>query len=102
MRENWLNPPEWAVCVSEVVSGYPDRILPQQEHANELKKRTLINLYNSRQKGKAQWLDDLHLELDAAVAASYGWQDYSPDMTDEEIIRRLLALNLSRSATNNN
>lgn len=82
--------------------GYPDRILPRQEHTNELKKRTLINLYNSRHKGKAQWLDDLHLELDAAVAASYGWEDYSPEMTDEEIIRRLLALNLSRSANNNN
>ena len=31
---------------------------------------------------------------DAAVAAAYGWQDYSPAIPDEEILGRLLALNL--------
>jgi hypothetical protein len=35
---------------------------------------------------------------DAAVAKAYGWADYTPEMPDEEILRRLLALNLERAA----
>jgi len=38
-----------------------------------------------------------HSQLDATVTAAYGWTDYSPDMPDEEILKRLLALNLERS-----
>jgi len=34
------------------------------------------------------------LPLDAAVAAAYGWDDYTPDMPEDEILARLLALNL--------
>ncbi len=94
LRENWLNPPEWVERVPEVVPGYPDRIIPKPEHAAEIKKRTLTNLYNAR----PTWLDNAHKALDAAVAAAYGWDDYSPDMPDEEILRRLLALNLERAA----
>ena len=94
LRENWLNPPEWVERVPEVVPGFPDRIVPKPEHAAELKKRTLTNLYNQR----PAWLDNAHRVLDAAVAAAYGWADYGPDMPDEEILRRLLALNLERSA----
>jgi type II restriction/modification system DNA methylase subunit YeeA len=93
LRENWLNPPEWVDRVPEVVPGYPDRIIAKPEHAAELKKRTLTNLYNQR----PTWLDNAHKSLDAAVAAAYGWQDYTPDMPDAEILTRLLALNLSRS-----
>jgi hypothetical protein len=33
------------------------------------------------------------------VAAAYGWTDYTPAMPDEEILQRLLALNLERSAS---
>jgi type II restriction/modification system DNA methylase subunit YeeA len=94
LRENWLNPPEWVDRVPEVVPGYPDRIIPRAEHAAELKKRTLTNLYNAR----PAWLDHAHQALDAAVAAAYGWGDYNPDTPDTEILRRLLALNLERSA----
>ena len=36
--------------------------------------------------------------LNAAVAAAYGELDYTPPMPDEEILRRLLALNRERSA----
>ena len=36
--------------------------------------------------------------MDNAVAAAYGWTDYSADMPDKEILRRLLALNLERAA----
>lgn len=94
LRENWLNPPEWVERVPEVVPGFPDRIVPKPKHAAELKKRTLTNLYNAR----PAWLDNAHKTLDAAVAAAYGWADYTPDMPEEEILRRLLALNLARSA----
>ena len=37
--------------------------------------------------------------LDAAVAAAYGWTDYTPEMPDTEILRRLLAQNLARAET---
>ncbi|MBZ0132736.1 MAG: class I SAM-dependent DNA methyltransferase [Rhodocyclaceae bacterium] len=94
LRENWLNPPEWTERIPEVVPGYPDHIVAKPGHEAELKKRTLTNLYNAR----PAWLDNAHKALDAAVAAAYGWRDYTPDMTDEEILRRLLALNLERKA----
>jgi type II restriction/modification system DNA methylase subunit YeeA len=93
LRENWLNPPEWVERVPEVVPGYPDRLLPKAGFEAELKKRTLTNLYNAR----PAWLAKAHEALDAAVAAAYGWHDYSPAMSDEEILQRLLALNLQRS-----
>jgi hypothetical protein len=92
LRENWLNPPEWVERVPEVVPGYPDRIIPKPEYAAEIKKRTLTNLYNAH----PAWLDNAHQALDAAVAAAYGWDDYSPVMPDTEILRRLLALNQAR------
>ena len=94
LRENWLNPAAWVERVPEVVPGYPDRIIPKPEHAAELKQRTLTNLYNAR----PAWLDNAHKALDAAVAVVYGWGDYGPEMADEEILRRLLALNLARAA----
>ncbi|NMG30589.1 class I SAM-dependent DNA methyltransferase [Aromatoleum evansii] len=95
LRENWLNPAEWVDRVPEVVPGYPDRILPTPGHEAELKKRTLTNLYNQR----PAWLDKAHADLDEAVAAAYGWTDYTPSMSDDEILRRLLALNLERAST---
>ena len=36
-------------------------------------------------------------KLDRAVAAAYGWADYTPDMSDADILHRLLALNLERA-----
>ncbi len=33
-----------------------------------------------------------------AVAKAYGWNDYTPEIPDEEILRRLLAQNLERAA----
>lgn len=93
LRENWLNPPEWTERIPEIVPGYPDRLVARPGHEKDLKQRTLTNLYNVR----PAWLDNAHQALDAAVAAAYGWTDYTPAMPDEEILRRLLALNLSRS-----
>ncbi len=97
LRENWLNPTEWVdwvITPEEEKAGFPKRPVAKPGHEAELKKRTLTNLYNAR----PAWLDLAHKELDKAVAAAYGWADYSADMPDDEILRRLLALNLERAA----
>jgi type II restriction/modification system DNA methylase subunit YeeA len=92
LRNAWLNPADLVDIVPEVVSGYPDRILPKNETAGlELKKRTLTNLYNQR----PQWLADAHHDLDAAVAAAYGWP---ADILEENALAKLLELNLSRAS----
>lgn len=99
LRKNWLNPPEWVEWVrtpEEEQAGFPLRPVAKPGHEADLKKRTLTNLYNSR----PAWLDNAHGELDAATAAAYGWPDYTPAMPDDEILRRLLALNIERSARN--
>ena len=56
----------------------------------KLQERTLTKLYNER----PAWLDLAHKKLDAAVAAAYGWP---ADLSDEQILERLLALNLERA-----
>ncbi len=101
LRDAWLNPPEWTDRVPEVVplgmdrSPYPDRIVAKPGCENELARRTLTNLYNQR----PAWLAQAHAALDTAVAAAYGWADWAAAMADDEILRRLLALNVERSAT---
>jgi hypothetical protein len=70
LRDGWLNPP-----------GLGEK---------ELQKHTLTNLYNER----PGWLDAAHRKLDAAVCDAYGWPH---DLSDEEILARLLALNLQRA-----
>jgi type II restriction/modification system DNA methylase subunit YeeA len=69
-RDAWLNPPDAS--------------------AAELKKRTLTNLYNEN----PTWLQDAHRELDHAVFAAYGWPQ---NLTDQDILTRLLQLNTERS-----
>lgn len=101
LRQAWLNPPEWTQTVPEVVplgmttSPYPNRTVPKPGFEKDLAKRTLTNLYNLR----PAWLAAAHAQLDAAVAAAYGWGDYTAGMPDDEILRRLLALNLERACT---
>jgi type II restriction/modification system DNA methylase subunit YeeA len=91
LRNNCLNPPDLVVRVPEVVKGYPDRILPKDAAAAQvLKQRTLTNLYNER----PSWLVNAHRDLDEAVAKAYGWR---PDMSDDEMLTKLLALNLERA-----
>ena len=97
LREQWLNPPEWVDVVPEVlvqgVKRYPDRVIPKPEFAKQIKERTLTKLYNER----PTWLTLAHAALDTAVAAAYGWADYTETMPDAEILQRLLALNLARA-----
>ena len=74
-REGWLNPP-----------GLP---------ADQLKKSTLTNLYNTR----PTWLQQAHHKLDQAVLDAYGWPH---DLTDAAILERLLVLNLERGSVTSN
>jgi len=113
LRERWLNPPEWTIervlefpgsvtgpwaryVVNANKSGvgtvrYP-RLEPRDaDCAAKLKKHTLTNLYNER----PAWLDLAHQKLDSAVADAYGC---TADLTDEQVVERLLALNLERAA----
>jgi type II restriction/modification system DNA methylase subunit YeeA len=78
LRDAWLDPPG---------------IAPE-----ELKNRTLTNLYNKRVKGECAWLDNAHRALDEAVFAAYGWPS---NLSREEILARLLALNHDRAAAQN-
>jgi hypothetical protein len=100
LRRAWLNPPDLVDIAPEITPTaapgeqprrYPDRILPKTaEAAVTLKERTLTNLYNERPR----WLADAHESLDRAVAASYGWPE---DISTEDALGRLLALNLERA-----
>lgn len=56
---------------------------------DDLENRTLTELYNRR----PPWLADAHDDLDRAVLDAYGWP---PDLDDEALLGRLLALNLER------
>lgn len=91
LRENWLNPPALVKRVPEAVPGFPDLILPVDDDAAlVLKKRTLTNLYNER----PTWLVNAHAELDASVAAAYGWP---ADISEEDALARLVILNQQRA-----
>jgi hypothetical protein len=71
-RDAWLNPPNAS--------------------AEELKRRTLTNLYNAR----PSWLAEAHRKLDAAVFAAYGWP---VTLTDAELLERLLTMNHQRAGS---
>jgi type II restriction/modification system DNA methylase subunit YeeA len=71
LRDAWLNPPNAS--------------------DDDLKSRTLTKLYNAR----PEWLANAHRALDQAVFAAYGWPT---NLTDQEILARLLALNHERAA----
>ena len=93
-RDNWLNPAEWVdwvITPEEEMAGFPKRPVAKPGKEAELKKRTLTNLYNAR----PTWLDNLHRDLDIAVAAAYGWEW---PLSDDEILRHLFELNQARAA----
>jgi len=63
---------------------------PEGATEKELKRRMLTNLYNQR----PTWLELAQRKLDEAVLDAYGWPH---DLSDEEILARLLALSLDRA-----
>jgi type II restriction/modification system DNA methylase subunit YeeA len=112
LRERWSNPPEW---VHEEVLEFPAsvrgpwsalvknpnsagigtaryvRLVPNDDEAERhLQKRTLTHLYNE----PPTWLTDAHRALDEAVLEAYGW---STGASDEELLAKLLRLNLDRA-----
>lgn len=113
LRNNWLNPPEWT---QEEILEFPGsadgpwaryvhesdergigtvrwpRIVPRPGgYDTMLRKRTLTNLYNER----PTWLRLSHEKLDAVVFTAYGWD---PGISDDDLLAKLLDLNLSRAA----
>ncbi len=112
LRNNWLNPPEWTreevLEFPGSVDGpwaryvhdpnkqgigtvrYPRIVAKDEECAKQLKNRTLTNLYNQR----PTWLELVHRKLDEAVFAAYGWD---AEMSDEQLLAKLLELNLQRA-----
>lgn len=64
---------------------------PPGATAGELAKRTLANLHNA----PPTWLTQTHERLDQAVHRTYGWPY---PLADDEVLARLLELNLARSA----
>ncbi len=72
LRDRWLNSPDLAEA--------------------ELKRRTLTNLYNAR----PTWLANAHAALDRAILDAYGWPH---DLTDDDLLARLLTLNAARGIT---
>jgi type II restriction/modification system DNA methylase subunit YeeA len=91
LRDKWLNPSDLVRVQSEVVSGFPDIIVPKDASgAAALRERTLTTLYNQR----PQWLTNAHSDLDAAVARAYGW---APNISDDDALARLLDLNGMRA-----
>ena len=100
LREAWLNPAEWVDLVPEPVqplppaAPYPPRIVPKGGFEAQLAKRTMTNLYNE----KPAWLITAHANLDAAVAAAYGWTDFNASTADALIVRKIFQLNQERAA----
>jgi hypothetical protein len=70
LREGWLN--------------------PRDASEEDLEARTLTNLYNE----PPAWLRDAHAALGKAVVDAYGWP---ADISDDDILGRLLDLNFERS-----
>ena len=114
LRSNWLNPPEWTTTEVLEFPGsadgpwrryvtdadargigtvrYPRTVPKNPDAAAKLKKRTLTNLYNER----PAWLANAHTKLDEAVFTAYGWPT---TLTDDELLSKLLELNLTRAGT---
>lgn len=83
LRDAWLNPSALLDDVEESRVDLPP-FMP-------LEQRTLTNLYNRR----PDWLVEAHKALDMAVLDAYSWPH---DLSDDEILARLLSLNLERAA----
>jgi hypothetical protein len=114
LRINWLNLPEWTKTETLEFPGsaegpwkryvhepdargigtvrFPRTVAKDAASAAKLKKRTLTNLYNEM----PTWLKNAHAALDVAVFEAYGWP---PDLTQEEVLARLLDLNQARAGT---
>ncbi len=108
-RTAWLNPPP-----EDIGIVVPERLIKQLTLTNLYNALTLYrDEYKGKVRDRSRWqtavkgiitleqieeLDYIHGQLDTAVLAAYGWP---PNLTDEHILERLLALNLERAAVHN-
>ena len=81
---------KWKRSNLSEMSAYQRVVARHPDYAKKLRERTLTNLYNER----PAWLASAHRVLDEAVFAAYGWP---VEVSDEELLAKLLALNLSRA-----
>jgi type II restriction/modification system DNA methylase subunit YeeA len=79
-----------AAAAKDLIEKRDRWLNPEGATEAELKKRTLTNLYNQR----PTWLDLAHNKLDQAVLDAYAWPH---NLSDDQILERLLALNLERA-----
>ncbi len=79
-----------AEAARELVEKCDRWLNPEGATESDLKDRTLTKLYDER----PTWLRLAHVRLDRAVFEAYGWAD---GLSDDEILARLLALNLERA-----
>ena len=60
-------------------------------------------VHHARRGAPPTWLQNAHAKLDRAVCTAYGWEyaelvdGESGEWDEEEVLRRLLALNLERA-----
>ncbi len=79
-----------AAAARSVIEKRDRWLNPDGASEADLKKRTLTHLYNER----PTWLGLAHQQLDRAVLDAYGW---SHDLSDDDILARLLDLNVARA-----
>ena len=79
-----------AAAARDLVEKRDHWLNPEGATEAQLKELTLTNLYNRR----PTWLVHAHKRLDDAVLDAYSWPH---DLSDEDILSRLLALNLERA-----
>jgi len=79
-----------AAAAKELVDKRDRWLNPEGASEAKLKKRTFTNLYNQR----PTWPELTQEKLYEAVLDAYGW---SHDLADEQILERLLTLNLERA-----
>ena len=92
-RQRWLNPPEFVKEGQPLARGFPAPLRPRNAAmGKKLQKRTLTALYNAR----PSWLAEAHAALDRTVLAAYDWP---AALSDDEVLAKLLALNLKRPAS---
>ena len=93
-RDGWQMPARFGTVEEEL------RCLRSDAGLLDISPMTKLNIqgehaaaFMSAACSDRQWLELAHRRLDEAVFAAYGW---SPDLTDGEILAKLLELNLSR------
>jgi hypothetical protein len=105
-RDAWLNPPppeKGTIDVaydrllkSRTLTNLDTGLVYYRDHSGLAFDRAEFDKQTRKSVSRAEIieLDDIHRALDSAVFRAYGWPE---TLTDEQILERLLALNLERA-----